>query len=188
MTCKLQVKIYAQEDVELEDYVPVFHRWIRDRRLTDLLIDVVDYRHVSNGPAVVLIGHESDYVLDRSDGRLGLLFANKRGTLLTVSDALSRAVEVARVLENESDPNARIAFRGDELMFRIADRLNAPNTEATYQRFLPELRDAIGLCLGSGAVLAQVGTDRELFTVQARAIVPVSFQELCQRIPVRPPA
>lgn len=188
MTSKLQVKIFARQDAAVEEYVPVLHRWIRERLLQELLIDVVDYTHVKDGPAVVLIGHESDYVLDRGDGKLGLLYVSKgRDEPLSISQAVARALRVALLLEQEKEPKSRVSFRGDQLSLRVADRLNAPNTDQTYQRLLPELRAALEPLFGvSGAEVIRVGTARELFTVQVRARAPQSFAELCERASVRP--
>ncbi|MBW1832016.1 MAG: hypothetical protein JRJ10_10020, partial [Deltaproteobacteria bacterium] len=68
---KFQVKLYARAgEIELGKLIPVFHEWIRAKKITDeLLIDVADYAHVPQGPGVVLIGHQSDYYLDVADNR-----------------------------------------------------------------------------------------------------------------------
>ena len=78
---KFQVKLYTRAgEIELEKLVPVFHEWIRVKKIPDeLLIDVADYAHVPQGPGVVLIGHQSDYYLDVADKRPGLLYSRKRG-------------------------------------------------------------------------------------------------------------
>ena len=78
---KFQVKVYTKAgDIELEKLVPVFHEWIRAKKIpNELLIDVADYAHVPQGPGVVLIGHQSDYYLDVADDRPGLLYSRKRG-------------------------------------------------------------------------------------------------------------
>src|SRR5687768_6050569 len=112
---KIQVKIFAERDVPVDGYVPVFHRWIRDALIPELLIDVVDYTHVPDGPAVMLIGHDSDYALDRGGGKLGLLYANKRGASIDFPAALRRVLSAARLLEAEKEATERLAFRTDEL-------------------------------------------------------------------------
>ena len=82
---KLQLKIYLTPEsaraVDLEDLIPVFHRWIKQRLLPELTIDVANYRHVPQGPGVVLIGHGSDYFMDEGEGRPGLLHNRKRAGL-----------------------------------------------------------------------------------------------------------
>ena len=44
-----------------------------------LLLDVADYKHVQEGPGIVLIGHEADYSLDLGGGRAGLVYDRNRG-------------------------------------------------------------------------------------------------------------
>ena len=55
----------------------MFHDWIQNQRLDELLIDVVDYRHVHDGPGVILIAHDAHYAFDTSEGRLGLLYSRR---------------------------------------------------------------------------------------------------------------
>lgn len=178
MPSKIQIKLFAAEDVHVEDYVPVFHRWIREGVLRETLIDVVNYTHVADGPAVVLIGHESDYALDRSGKKLGLLVSHKRGAPVDFRQALARAAHAARLLEGEPGLDQGIRFRTDELVVRIADRLNAPNTDESYERFLPELRAAFEPVYGGGLELARTGAPRELFTVRVRGTKAPALSEL----------
>jgi len=183
---KIQVKFFSKLNVDAFEYIPVFHRWIRQRELDELLIDVVDYSHVKHGPDVVLIGHEADYVIDRAAGKLGLLYAQKRprGTggnpWLT---ALRRALHAAVKLESEPNPSVRLAFRTDEFSIRVADRLQAPNDEATYEWLKPELEDALGTVLGATPfALARTGTERELFSVEITAPGAPPLAELHARL------
>ena len=66
---KLQLKIYltpeSAKSFDVESLIPVFHRWIKQRALPELTIDVASYQHVPQGPGVVLIGHGADYFLDK---------------------------------------------------------------------------------------------------------------------------
>lgn len=130
---RFQLKIYLDPSshVELEAVVPVFHRFIRDKVLSELMIDVVDYSHVHDGPGVVLIGHESDYYLGKLDGVLGLVYSRKRGTPAPearLGDGMRRLLNVARLLEQAGDLKPPALFRRDELTLRATDRLRAPNT------------------------------------------------------------
>jgi hypothetical protein len=183
---KIQIKLFAERDLHVDAYVPVFHRWIRESLVPELLIDVADYAHVPDGPAVALIGHESDYVLDRADGRLGLLYVNKRGNV-DLPAALRRTLRAAELLNAETSLSERITFRTDELLLRVADRLNAPNNNDTYERLLPELRAGLESLYGSSRLeLSRVGTERELFGVQVRVSEAPSFAELAKRATERP--
>lgn len=167
---KVQIKLFASSDAHTEPYVPVFHRWIRENVLNELLIDVVDYTHVASGPEVVLLGHASDYVLDRGEGRLGLLYAAKREPLTQEGSflpALRRALRAARLLANETTVQHPLAFKTDTLLVRLADRLNWPNDDATLSRVEPPLRSALATIYGDiSARITRVGEPRDLFSVE----------------------
>jgi hypothetical protein len=183
---KVQIKIFSSGQPDVPSYLSVFQRWIRDHVLDELLIDVVDYSHVPDGPEVTLIGHNSDYVFDRTGGRLGLLYASKRqpesmnGPYLS---ALKRSVSACLLLEKEPGPPVPVAFRSDELFVRIADRLNAPNTEETFNRVAPALSSALARFYGTTAFsLSRVGSPRELFGIEVRAPSAPPLGELLPRL------
>lgn len=49
---------------DLEPAVPAFHRFIQRGLVEGLVLDVADYRHVPQGPGVLLVGHDVDYGVD----------------------------------------------------------------------------------------------------------------------------
>jgi hypothetical protein len=167
---KFQVKLYTRAgDIELEKLVPVFHEWIRAKKISDeLLIDVADYAHVPQGPGVILIGHQSDYYLDVADNRPGLLYSRKRGFdgdfQAGIDDAFRRALEACQLLEDES--SLGLQFATDEVLFRVQDRLSAPNADATYDAYKPALEQAAGTFFGGAAALERLGGEREPFAVR----------------------
>jgi len=168
---KIQIKLFTRGSVNTVDYVPVFQRWIREHVLGELLIDVVDYSHVFDGPEVALIGHEADYILDRTGGRLGLLYANKRASAdggNPFRAALDRATHACKLLESESGVPP-ITFDTRELQIRICDRLNAPNTDETFRRVEPLVREALTQAYGTAPVtFMRTGSPRDLFAIDAR--------------------
>lgn len=167
---KFQVKIYAKSgDIELEKLIPVFHDWIRKKKIPDeLLIDVADYAHVPQGPGVVLIGHQSDYYLDVADDRPGLLYSRKRGfegdMQSGIDDAFRRALRACELLEKEN--GLGFEFSTAELLFRVQDRLHAPNEEATYDAFRPALEQTANALFGGISSLERLGGPREPFAVR----------------------
>jgi len=169
-TTKFQVKLYARAgEIELEKLIPVFHEWIRAKKISDeLLIDVADYAHVPQGPGVVLIGHQSDYYLDVADNRPGLLYSRKRGFegdfQAGINDAFHRALNACRLLEEES--SLGLEFATDEVLFRVQDRLAAPNGDATYDAYKPALEQASTAFFGRAPSLERVGNEREPFAVR----------------------
>jgi len=167
---KLQVKLYARAGrIQPEKLVPVFHDWIRTKKIPDeLLIDVADYTHVPQGPGVVLIGHQSDYYLDVADDRPGLLYSRKRGfegdVQAGIDDAFRRALNACLLLEHES--RLGFEFATDEVVFRVQDRLRAPNEDATYDAYKPGLERAASAFFGASPSLERIGTPKEPFAVR----------------------
>ena len=183
---KLQVKLLSALNADSLEYVPIFHQWIRERRLDELLIDVVDYSHVRHGPEVMLVGHESDYVIDRTGGRLGLLYAQKRPRTTASTPwlwALKRALAAGALLQHETSPTTPLALRSDALILRVADRLLAPNSDATFTRLLPAVETALELLYGNTPfTLTRTGTPRDLFTIEVEAPGAPALDELLARL------
>jgi hypothetical protein len=177
LASKLQLKIFAAPAraaaPALDAFIPVFHRWIKDHVLAELSIDVANYAHVPKGPGVVLIGHNCDYFVDESQGRLGLLHNRKRGSLAPearLEDLFRRTLHAAALLEKEPTLAGALAFASNEFLFRINDRLAGPATDETFVAVRPEL-DALGRRLFAGAPfeLGRVGDDKSLFAVRMAA-------------------
>lgn len=138
---KYDLKLFLQDSsqVNLEAFIPVFHDWIQHQRLDELLIDVVDYRHVHDGPAVMLIAHDAHYAIDVADGRMGLLYSRRRethpsrtaiqGVPERLHSVLQCALEACRLLEAEPSLQGRLKFRGDEMLLRVNDRLVSPTLD-----------------------------------------------------------
>src|SRR5579862_2439466 len=124
-TQKYQLKIFALPEsaraVELDAFTPVFHRWIKEHVLPELLVDVASYIHVPQAPGVVLIGHGSDYFMDESEGRLGLLHNRKRSgppPASRLTDVARRTLHAALLLERDPALAGKMRFATNELLFR----------------------------------------------------------------------
>ena len=171
---KLQLKIFTDRALGLspEAFIVVFHGWIKDKLLPELTIDVANYAHVPKGPGVALIGHGNDYFIDEGEGRLGLLYSRKRsppdpGT--RVADAFRRTLHAASLIERDATlaaRGARVRFRTDEWLLRLNDRLNAPNTDATFAEAKPELEGFLRELFGADYELSRAGDAKSLFTVR----------------------
>lgn len=174
---RAQVKFFLDnaDAVDSGRFVGVFQRWIQQKALDGLLIDVADYRHVFEGPGVILIGHESDYSLENRGGRLGLLHTRKRGLEPDLPAQLRNTVRLAlaacELLEADPAFTPRLQFRAGEVEIRFADRLQLPNRPESFAR----VRDEVGAVLaevygGNPVQFAPVEQDaRHLFTITARA-------------------
>ena len=150
---RFTIKFFIQEPetVSLASFIPVFHRWIQEKTVEGLLIDVADYKHIYNGPGVILLGAQVDYSIDLGKSQPGLLLRYKqpgpeKETLLAqLRTALLLALRACRALETDPDLNNQVAFRTDEVEIAFQDRLMAPNTAETFVRYSPELRQILSL-------------------------------------------
>jgi hypothetical protein len=184
---KLQLKLYVTPEsaraVHAEAFVPVYHRFIKERVLPELTIDVANYDHVPKGPGVVLIGHGSDYFMDEGEGRLGLLTNRKRAGVAAgerLSDLARRTFHVASLLEKDPTLAGKLKFATNELLFKVNDRLAAPNTDATLAAVRGEL-EAWGKTLFGGSVeLVREGGPKELFSVRLKG-APTPLATLLER-------
>lgn len=166
----VNIKIFAvRSDIDLVDAIPVFHRWIQDKVAPELLIDVADYKHVPDGPGIMLIGHEADYSLDESGGRLGLLYNRKASVKgdshAALQQAFDSALAAARRLESESVFAGTLSFDDGDVEVVINDRLIAPNTDATWEALRPELECFFSSLYGQGNfTIERRGEPRDRFT------------------------
>jgi hypothetical protein len=185
---KLQLKIYltpeSAQAVDLEAVIPVFHRWIKQRLLPELTIDVANYGHVPQGPGVVLIGHGADYFMDEGEGRPGLLHNRKRAGLAAgerLSDLARRTLHAASLLERDLALTGKIKFATNELLFRVNDRLAAPNSDATFAALKPELDALARTIFGGPCDLTRVGGAKELFAVRFKSPTSAPLATLLDR-------
>ena len=118
----VNVKVAAVDagGFDLTRVIPVFHRWIQDGALADeLAIDVADYRHVPEGPGVILVAHQAIYALDQGDGTLGLLYDRRAPVDGTPQERLRQAARAAlracRLLEEDAALAGALRFDGGRL-------------------------------------------------------------------------
>jgi hypothetical protein len=152
--------------------------------LPELVIDVVDYGHVKDGPGVVLIGHGGDYYLDGAEGRFGLLYSRKRAAPAAaerLSDAFRRALNACRLLEQEKEH--ALKFRTDEVLLRVPDRLHANNSDASLAVLEPELEAFLGkLYAGSELRMERTGGQKDPISVRVRASQAPGVLALLERL------
>lgn len=192
---KLSLKLFADNADRLthDAFVPIFHHWIQDQALPDhLLIDVADYAHVPNGPGTLVVAHEANIHLDREDGT-GLLYIRKQ----PVAGAESFRERLAAVFRSavfaanklQSDPSvAGIKFRTDEIVFRVHDRLNAPNTAETFSAVRGDLQSFLAELFKGDVALEHKQDNERLFEVRIRTNGKSSIADLLGRLEASAPA
>ena len=147
----VNVKLFVDGElnVDLEEFINVFHPLVAQQAMDEMMIDVADYRHVPYGPGVVMVGLEADYSIDHKDGRWGLRY-NRKAPLEgsnqdCLKDAFAKAHATAELLESKIS-GLKFSRSHFELFFN--DRALVPNTPQTLAAAQPEietfLRDTLG--------------------------------------------
>jgi len=174
---KLAVKFFVEAGAgtPVEEFVPVFHRWIQGKLLEGhQLIDVANYAHVHEGPGVVLVSHEANLHADLGEGKLGLMYIRKQpGAGSSFRERLRStfgyALRAALMLEEDSALAGKISFRTRDPLFLINDRLFEPNTAETFGKVRGELEGFLrGLYGGDVGLKYEPDGDR-LFQVRVGA-------------------
>ena len=177
------IPVEGKLSVPLEEFVPVFHRWIRENVLAEFLIDVADYGHVFNGPGMMLLGHDADYSLDHGAGIYGLLYNRKSVVEGSNADRFRAAIKSASnaclLLEQEfAEPNP-LKFSRTTFDVIINDRAIAPNTEKTLAAFLPEFEAFLKVEFdGCSFQINRDSEPRRRFRVTITSDQPIEFEKL----------
>ncbi len=160
---RLAVKfnLAAEPQLHPADIMPIFQRWIQQRTVPGMLIDVIDYKHVPEGPGIVLIADEADYAWDLGAGQAGLRYIRKRALPDDLSDALrlcfERAVFAARQLEEEAPGAVVFDFAAAEISF--LDRLAYPNEDGVAASTQGALSELLPGLLGADVTLSRLHDD-----------------------------
>jgi hypothetical protein len=175
----VNIKIFAKSRpaVNVADAIPVFHRWIQQRDLPELLIDVADYSHVPEGPGVLLIAHEANYGLDYARDQLGLLYNRKAAGSGNSQEQLQQAYDAAlsacRRLEREPEFKGALQFDPSHVEIVFNDRLLHPNTDESWREVQPQARQFFDGVFGPGNYsLERQGEARERLRAVVRGGTP----------------
>ena len=178
---RISAKLYVEDSsaVTPTALIPVFHRWISDGAVEGLLIDVADYKHVPEGPGIMLIGHEGDYSVEYTDGVPAFRYERKRDRPSELREQIHQVLRLtligANTLAETPDPHGPIGFRTDEVVVSIADRLRAANTAENFESIKHEVEAAVAEIYG--AVVETV----EHISEDAR--VPLGFRVRIDKAP-----
>jgi len=149
---RIGIKLFADNPapVPVRDFIPVFHSWIQKQAIDHhLLIDVHNYSHIHNGPGILLVAQEGNFSIDMTDGRMGLLYYQKK-SCNGIASILKTALAACRLLESDPAFGGRLRFRTDEMWIVTNDRLLAPNNDPTFEELKPSIAAALKLVLPEG--------------------------------------
>lgn len=171
---RLGVKFSLIREPQLQplDIVPIFQRWIQEHTVDGMLIDVIDYKHVPEGPGIVLIADEADFAYDLGDGQIGLHYIRKRGLPGDLPSALRQcfyfALQAARALEAEAPGDIAFDFASAKISF--LDRMAYRNDAGKLDEIRAELTGCVAEIYGAPIEVTRVYDDpRRLFAVRCRA-------------------
>jgi|SRR5579871_2560499 len=186
---KFGIKFFADGAGKLDilKLIPVYHRWIQQDALDDLLIDVADYSHVPAGPGVMLIAHEGNYALDETSHERGVLYYSKRRMEGEMPERLAqvarKALTAADLMSNDAELEGALRIPGNRLEFFSNDRLAAPNTPEGYSGIEPDLRAFLDrLYAGAAYTLTRAGDSGERLALRAQAQGEVPLGTLLARL------
>lgn len=184
---RIQLKIFAQPEFVIDTHrcVRLLQRWIKERVLSEQLVDVADYSHVHHGPRVALIGHGSDHYLDDGEGRPGLLYFRKRAAPPPherLQDAFRRCFTAARLLERDPGFDVPPKFNTGELLLRFVDRLQAPNNDEGFASLREPVEQFLSELYQSPVKIVREGSERELLSLRISADAAPTLDTLLERL------
>ena len=186
---KIGIKFFAADAdrVDILKLIPMYHRWIQQNALDDLLIDVADYSHVPRGPGVMLIAHEGNYALDETDSERGVVYYSKHQLAGDLSERLAgvarKALKASQLMSSDAELEGALKISGARLQFFANDRLAAPNTDAAYTELEPALRTFLNrLYAGAPYTLTREADPKERLSVRVQAKGEVALETLLERL------
>ncbi len=172
---RLGVKFSLKQAPRLQpdDILPIFQRWIQEHTVEGMLIDVIDYKHVPDGPGVILIADEADYAYDLADGQVGLHYIRKRDLPDDFAAALRLvfhgALLGAQALEAEAP--ADLIFDYSAAKINFLDRMHYRNEPNIFANVSDEITDIMRDIYGAAVSVVRVNEDpRRLFAVRVEAL------------------
>ncbi len=184
---RLGVKFNLKRESNLQpaDIVPIFQRWIQDHTVEGMLIDVIDYKHVPEGPGILLIADEADFAYDLGDGQTGLHYVRKRNLPADLCDALRLAfrlaIKGAQSLEKEAPGDIEFDFSSAKISFM--DRQHYRNDSARFADVQAAVSDCLTQLYGGAVKLERAYDDlRYIFAIRVSADTgEVDVQALLKR-------
>lgn len=114
---KFGIKLFAvdADKIDILKLIPMYHRWIQQDALDDLLIDVADYSHVPAGPGIMLIAHEGNYALDETGHERGVVYYSKQPLAGELPERFARvaskALQAAQLMTEDAELKERSSCR-----------------------------------------------------------------------------
>ena len=146
---KFGIKLFIKKDSTYspKDFIPVFHNWIQNSSLPEhLLIDVVDYSHIYDGPGVLLTAHEGHISLDNENDISGLFYLRKTNLEGNFAKRFKSVLSISLFLADlfqKTEYFIPIEFSANSFRFIANDRLLAVNNDKNKLMLSDEVKSAL---------------------------------------------
>ena len=184
---RLGVKFSLKREprIQPDALVPIFQRWIQEHTVDGMLIDVIDYKHVPEGPGIMLIADEGDYAYDLGDGQIGLHYIRKRAIPDNLPDALRltfrQALLAAQKLEDEAPGDLVFDYRSAKIS--LLDRMRYRNSPERFDELHDELAAIVSQIYGAEVHLERFYDDPRLnFALRCTVDDAIEVEDLVKRL------
>ena len=133
-------RMFGLFNIDLELFIPVFHEWIQKDTISNhIMVDVADYKHIPDGPGIMLIAHEGNFSIDLENGEVGLQYIRKQplknDLINNIHEIKSILNQACNLLTNNEMLREKISFNNQ---YRIIanDRYHFPNNKKSQEKFL----------------------------------------------------
>ena len=128
----LKVLLDGPRRPQLDSILTAFDRWRQEKDAPSDWVDLADYAHMQQGPAVMMAGKREHVSVDTNEPGPGILVQtrNLAGSIEErFAEAFRRHLTLAKRLVNEPEWPKDLSDPGGDWIISINDRLNFPNTE-----------------------------------------------------------
>ena len=142
---KFGIKLFFQPNGSYpsQDFIPELHRWIQNNSIPQhMLIDVVDYSHIPDGPGIMLIAHEGQFSFDLENNQPGVFYLRK--TKLNgnfderIHSVLNTTVHSAGLIQ-KNEFGKEVQFLNNAFRFIANDRRLAENNKENQELYADAL-------------------------------------------------
>ena len=143
----IQRPLESGSRLDLNELIPVFHRWIQQQLIKDhLLIDVGDYLHLKRDPKLLLVAHEGTFSVIYSPEGLVLQYQRRRpisGMFTQRLEKIWNTLQLAsRLLEQETALEGKIHFEANRFRIIVNELLWTETTENAPKVLEETIREA----------------------------------------------
>ena len=185
----INVKLLFNEsmDSNLDPLIPIFHAWISKQDREELLIDVADYRHVPDGPGIILIGHEANISLTENNRHISLCYNRKIATKGTDEERFRQAVRGALIacekLEMDGRLTGKMNFECQEIEIFVNDRIFFSNQKKSYRILDPKFKGLFDVIFVKNEYsISHFEDPRKVYSIIIKTPLPLNKKKILQAL------